>query len=95
MVTCSNEPTEKNTVHSCEYCGKTFPFLSHLKRHNDGKCSILSGRFNSEFNYVNQYPMIEENQYENQEWESKNLEIPNNQVMDANDIKNIHNEYEN
>ena len=95
MVTCSNEPTEKNPIHFCEYCGKTFPFLSHLKRHNlMTKCSITSGKINSEFNYANQYPMIEENQYENQEWDSKNLKTPKNQVTNVDYIKRELESYE-
>ena len=38
--------------------------------------------------------MIEENQYENQEWESKNLETPNNQVTNVEFIKRELESYE-
>ena len=94
IATCANEPGERITSHSCTQCGKTFPFLSHLKRHITG-CSIAAvknafrsitpGRINSEFDYGNQ--MILDNQSKNQELESRNLEIPNSQVIYIDDIK--------
>ena len=85
-------PVANKKAHICPECQKNFPYASRLKRHLEkihNEFELNPGIVGSELDYGNQYPVILEDQSGNpEEWDpSGNLEIPNSQVMDVNDIK--------